>query len=289
MPLSTLMQAAYRRRREAGLWIAYLALSNAVGATSVLIEFHRIGRQVGVWEPFVWEFSSGISTLVLLPLVLLLERRYPFTAERWRRHLGVHLLATVPFSLLHVGLMVGLRKLAYAFAGSFYDFGGGQLALELVYEWRKDLMTYGAILFIVNAYRVFRERAEGEANYVSPKESGAAVEEAVFRVTRRGRDTQLAHGAVHWIEAAGNYVILHTGEGNFMMRSTLKALEARLEGAAFLRVHRSAIVNLDQVAHWRSDAGGGGVLELRSGERIAVSRRLSAQLREALPAMSGSA
>ncbi|MEM9384935.1 MAG: LytTR family DNA-binding domain-containing protein [Pseudomonadota bacterium] len=284
MPLNTLIQAAYRHRREAGLWFAYLALSNAVGATSVLIEFHRIAREVGVWEPFVWEFSSGLSTLALLPAVLLLERRYPFTAERWQPPLAVHLLATIPFSLLHVALMVGLRKVAYVAAGSFYDFGGGQLALELLYEWRKDLMTYGSIVFIVNAYRVFRERAEGEANYVPPRGSGEGSSQAVFRVTRRGRDAQLAHGDVHWIEAAGNYVILHTQAGKFMMRSTLKALESRLEGTAFLRVHRSAIVNLTQVADWQSETGGGGVLALRSGERIAVSRRLLPHLREALAA-----
>ncbi len=269
--------------REIGLWVAYVALSNAVGATSVLIEYHRDGRALAAWEPFVWEFSSGLCTLALLPLILLAERRYPFTAERWRAHLGLHLLATVPFSLLHVAGMVGLRKLAYALAGGFYDFGGGQLPLELLYEWRKDLMTYGTIVFIVNAYRVFLERAEGEANYVSPREEGAAVSEPVFRVTRRGRDTQLTHGAVHWIEAAGNYVILHTADGNFMMRSTLKALEARLAGTAFLRVHRSAIVNLHQVADWQSEAGGGR-LRLQSGERIVVSRRLLPQVREALAA-----
>ncbi|MEO0973419.1 MAG: LytTR family DNA-binding domain-containing protein, partial [Pseudomonadota bacterium] len=162
---------------------------------------------------------------------------------------------------------------------SAYDFSHGNLGLEVLYEWRKDLLTYGLILFAINAYRVFRERAEGEASLVAPSSHPTRRADS-FRVSYRGRDTLLAQDDVRWIEAAGNYVILHASDGrHYMMRSTLKALDDRLAPARFQRVHRSAIVNLAQVTELASAEG---LVTLTGGERIRVSRRLTAALKSVL-------
>ena len=52
---------------------------------------------------------------------------------------------------------------------------------------------------------------------------------------------------IDWVEADGNYVRLHVGEAEYLLRETIRGLEARLDPERFLRIHRSTIVNLDRV------------------------------------------
>ncbi|MDR1990964.1 MAG: LytTR family DNA-binding domain-containing protein [Acidobacteriaceae bacterium] len=73
-----------------------------------------------------------------------------------------------------------------------------------------------------------------------------------------------------WIEAQDYYVMVHSTRGRHLVRTTLASLEARLDPRVFLRVHRAAIVNLDEV---RSTNDRGGLhLMLSSGAVIPVSR-----------------
>ena len=62
-----------------------------------------------------------------------------------------------------------------------------------------------------------------------------------------GRITFLNTREIDWIEADDKYVHLHTGKGARMVRQTLTAMEAQLDPAKFVRVHRSAMVNLDRI------------------------------------------
>ena len=87
-----------------------------------------------------------------------------------------------------------------------------------------------------------------------------------------------------WVEAADQYVRLHTAEGAVhLLRDSLSALEERLDPARFLRVHRSAIVALDRVRRFERGPGGGRVL-VEGGAWIPVSRSRAAELRARLGA-----
>lgn len=260
-----------RRWIEIGLWVAFIYLGNLIDATSVLMEYARGGRSIATWEPFTWEFSSGTFSLLLIPFILAVESRFPLTFETWRRALPVHLLATIPHSLMHVAGMVAVRKIVYATAGTTYDFGN--VPVELFYEWRKDAFGYFVILGIVYAYRIYRERKEGEANYVNSSEPDPLAGLPHFRVTYNRRDFNLDPRDVEWIESAGNYVVLHSGDKTYLMRETMKNLEERLAGTTFLRVHRSKIVNALHIVATET-RGGKTVLELDSRETLEVSRSL---------------
>ena len=72
---------------------------------------------------------------------------------------------------------------------------------------------------------------------------------------------------LHWIEAAGNYVHLHTAATSFLLRETLTNLADRLPKERFLRVHRSAVVALDQIVTAERLPSGDYELGLRSGAR----------------------
>jgi two-component system, LytTR family, response regulator len=88
---------------------------------------------------------------------------------------------------------------------------------------------------------------------------------------------------ISWIEADGTYVKLHTREGGVHLhRGLLGSLDASLDPRRFVRIHRSAIVNIDLVDELRQDAHGDYVVCLRDGTRIRVGRRFRARLQARL-------
>ena len=78
--------------------------------------------------------------------------------------------------------------------------------------------------------------------------------------------------AVDWLEAADNYVRLHVKQREFLVRETLAALEAQLDPDRFVRIHRSAIVQVDRIAEMRATSHGDAEVVLRDGRRLAASR-----------------
>lgn len=86
---------------------------------------------------------------------------------------------------------------------------------------------------------------------------------------------------VEWLEAAANYVVLHTRGGNQVVRKALSALEDELPARQFFRVSRSAIVNLNQVTEIQFVAPGEHCVILRNGARVPLTRGLR-ELQDAL-------
>lgn len=75
-----------------------------------------------------------------------------------------------------------------------------------------------------------------------------------------------------YIESAANYAILHVGPERHILRETLYHLEARLPAERFVRINRSAIVNLNLVCEVRYQPGNGRVLKLQNGRELPVTR-----------------
>jgi two-component system LytT family response regulator len=87
---------------------------------------------------------------------------------------------------------------------------------------------------------------------------------------------------IDWLDAADNYVRLHVGGREYLARDTLASLETQLDPDCFVRVHRSAMVQLDRVAEIRSQSHGDAVARLRDGTDVAVSRTYRDRLQAAL-------
>lgn len=104
-------------------------------------------------------------------------------------------------------------------------------------------------------------------------------ERVVVRAGETERFVDLAD--VCWIEGAGNYVRLHASSGPFLVRSTLYQLERELDPDRFVRIHRSALVNLAHVRRLHRPRGGQWMVELVGGAQVplAKSRRRSFRLR----------
>ncbi len=96
------------------------------------------------------------------------------------------------------------------------------------------------------------------------------------------RVTFIEVGDIDWVQAAGNYVEIHAGPERHLLRETLKALEARLDGRRFVRIHRSALVNLDRIRDMRAGDHGEYHITLTDGRRLKAGRGASALLRQRL-------
>lgn len=80
------------------------------------------------------------------------------------------------------------------------------------------------------------------------------------------------------LEAAGNYVEVHSGGRHHLVRETMARLEARLDPARFVRISRSSIVNAIRVRELQPMFNGDFVVVLRDGTKVAGSRRYRAAL-----------
>ncbi|QCP14676.1 response regulator transcription factor [Pseudoduganella umbonata] len=97
-----------------------------------------------------------------------------------------------------------------------------------------------------------------------------------------GRIEQVVVDEILWMEAAGNYVELHLPARTVLHRITLNRLEALLDPARFLRVHRGAIVRRDQIASLATGGEGSHRLSLRCGGAVPVSGSYLAALKAAM-------
>ncbi|MBV8207102.1 MAG: response regulator transcription factor, partial [Acidobacteria bacterium] len=92
---------------------------------------------------------------------------------------------------------------------------------------------------------------------------------------------------VEWIEGEDYYAAIHSGRKRHLIRESLTSLEARLDPSQFVRIHRSAIVNLAHVREIKSSMVGLTSLALRDGTELPLSRRRRAQVAAAIRRFAG--
>jgi two-component system LytT family response regulator len=102
-----------------------------------------------------------------------------------------------------------------------------------------------------------------------------------------GTDLILDVAEIDWIEAEDYYAAVHARGGRHLVRESLASLETRLDRTRFVRVHRSAIVNLAQVTEIRTPASGDATVVLRSGIQLPLSRRRREQVADAIKRFAG--
>ncbi|MES2102453.1 MAG: LytTR family DNA-binding domain-containing protein [Pseudomonadota bacterium] len=272
----------WRRIVEPGFWIVLLCFEATMNSMVTWLDLSRSGLGFAAWEPVVWELSSNLVVLALIPVILVFERRYPLQLTTWRQNWRFHLAASVVFCLLHVSGMVALRKLVYLLAGYHYDFGGWMR--EIGYEYLKDVRAYASILAGVALYRLFLLRLQGEARLLEAPEAGppeGSIEHPErFLVRKLGKEFLLPAAEVEWLQAWGNYVNLRVRAHDYPLRTTMAAIEGRLDASRFVRVHRSYIVNLDYIQEIVPLDSGDARATMRDGSQVPISRRFRDNLRK---------
>ncbi len=102
-------------------------------------------------------------------------------------------------------------------------------------------------------------------------------------VKNAGRLSFLRADEIDWIESSGNYVSLHVGHESHLLRETMNGLEERLDPARFVRIHRTAIVRIEQIKELHPLFHGEYEVVLREGTRLTLSRGY----RDRLPGLLG--
>jgi two-component system LytT family response regulator len=116
------------------------------------------------------------------------------------------------------------------------------------------------------------EAAEEFADTDSAATESSDRFEKLINIKDRGQIFRVEVDSIEHIEAAGDYMCIYTGDNSLILRETMKDLERRLDPRRFQRVHRSTIVNLDQVRQVKPHTNGECFLVLESGAEVKVSR-----------------
>ena len=252
--------------------IALVVVSCALSGLSAAHDVSgRLGTPHNLWEPALWEITSGTVVVALLPLVRRAAMLIRASADRL---FAVGLVAAgglgFVYSTLHIIGMGLLRELAYRLGGWTYTF---PWSTQFSYEMRKDLLAYCglvAMFWLADRLAIVTEDNAGKKPDIT--ERPAAPREIWLR---DGRTSVLIDPAeIISVTSAGNYVEYRlTGDRTHLVRATLQAQEDRLAPLGIVRVHRTRLVNLKRIValEWRQS--GDFEVRLDTGETVACSRR----------------
>ena len=139
-------------------------------------------------------------------------------------------------------------------------------ALDRAIRWTESARpdAEGQLRRLLDAIRGDRQPSEGSAT--------AETRLDRFMVKRRDRTQFIRASDVDWLEADGNYVRLHVGTANHLVRATIASCEERLDPRMFVRTHRRCIENIERVKEVQPWFGGDHVIVLQSGHKLRLSR-----------------
>ncbi len=114
-------------------------------------------------------------------------------------------------------------------------------------------------------------------------ESGQSTQRLLrLPVKLNGRIAFVLLSDVEWIEAEGNYVRLHLSGQSHLVRETMSGIEARLDPGQFMRIHRSAIVNIEFIKDLRPWFTGEYIVRMQNGKELTLTRSHRESLRRLL-------
>ena len=157
-------------------------------------------------------------------------------------------------------------------------------------EFALDAFEANAVDYLVKPFSQDRlDRALGRVRRfiegkgaARPMGHGARRWRERFGVRVRGEVVFIKVSTIDWIGAAGNYVRLYAGTESHLLRDSLQNLATELDPATFLRVHRSAIVNIERVRKLVPAADGSLSIVLHNATAIPLGPTYHAGLEEAL-------
>ncbi|WP_284126537.1 LytTR family DNA-binding domain-containing protein [Parerythrobacter aestuarii] len=242
------------------LFAIYGGMEVYANVSSIIADTERSGGQPVTWMIWALEGSSLVGwTCVIALLWLALPHILP-PRRSWPMALALLAAGAFLASALHVGLMVGLREAIWAAKGVDYVFPSGIGGWP--YELRKDLPDYLLFVLILSAARWYLGQSYAPSG-----------ESRVFTAVDGARRIALPYDEIDHVEAAGNYVEIHSGERTILHRATMQAIEGELSPYGFARIHRSRLVRKAAVRQVETVSSGDFEVTLSSGALLRGSRR----------------
>lgn len=123
------------------------------------------------------------------------------------------------------------------------------------------------------------DQAEHLLDVIENSQAWAAKGNRLF-LKSRGKVVFVDIDDIDWVEAAANYVHVHAGSDIHSIRGTISAFELQLDAAHFMRIHRSAIVNVEKIKELQPCRNGDFLIILRNGKELPVSRNFRGRIHE---------
>lgn len=245
---------------EAAAWIALVAVLWG----SDLVAKYLASRQSGI-EPDTFrlvseQVTSAVAVLIMVPLLVQWLKLFPLSLEKWPRTVIGHTTGSIFFAFGHFVLMVALRIPWYALNDRNFIWRE-PFVNNLIVEYQKDIKIYIGFVVLISAYQYYRRRGSGHSQ---PYSDRLIVQSGTGNVVLRLDD-------IDYLEAARNYVAVHSGGREYITRDTMTNLTQRLSAGPFERTHRSFIVNVDKVSEIRTVDAGQRII-LVNGEDVPLSR-----------------
>ncbi len=246
--------------------LVFLFAFMVVDVLSIATEKTRQNLTPNFLHIFVMEGTAIIALALSLPIISYINQRFPLDIVRIKTALWIHTTSSIVVAAFVIILMTAFRSLYF---GDAYSFGSNWFQ-EVVYEYRKILLFYaGSVVFYTLGLQL----------YNAQQELIAATQEAneTQRITLKtnGRTVFVYGTDILWMKSGMNYLDIKTSSNQYLVRGTLKDMEACLAetGGNFARVHRSYIVNLDEIQDIQSDGEGGLNLTMADNQGIPCSRK----------------
>ena len=225
-----------------------------------LLRAWRLGHPLSLGREALRMMAAALLGAAATPIPLALTRRFPLAGDRLRRNLLIHLVAAALLALLLV--VVGCVVAAWGFEGEALP-STRELSDQVTANWTLLVFVVCGFTLIV---QLLDQRRASEPSAVQDDQATGIFVVSGARL-RRVEATE-----VDWIEGQGNYAALHAGSRTHLIRKTLKNLEATLDAARFVRIHRGAIVAIDRIREISPLTNGDAILTLSDGRELRVSR-----------------
>ena len=252
-------------------WLAFVLVLEPGNVLSAI----RDGAPLTVGREVLRLAGAGLIGAAVTPLVFALTRRLPVEGRsRWRN------------AAIHAACDLGLAAAMIVVAGVLASFGLDRRPLWAAL--REQFLVDGLLLFFCLAALTaiahamyFVRRAQDATHLPAAPAAGAARDTwlASLPVKSRGQVALLDVADIDWIETQGNYLALHAGAAVHLIRETSVRLEARLDPAQFVRIHRQTIVAADRVRRLAPLANGDATLWLKDGTELRMSRNFGQTVR----------
>ena len=262
-----------RRWWEAAAWIALVAVLWGTDLLAKYLAAEQSGMGIDTFKLVSEQVSSAIAVLIMVPFLVHWMKLLPATLAAWPRLVIGHTVGCIFFAFGHYILMVAMRIFWYAINDRSYVWRE-PFVNNLIVEFQKDIKVYLGFVVLVSAYQYYRRTKSVDPQ---PHSDRLVVQSGTGTSVLRLED-------IDYLEAARNYVAVHAGGREYVIRDTMTNLLKKLVAGRFQRTHRSFIVNLDKVREIRQvDAGqriflhSGAEVPLSRGYREEFTRRVSGE------------
>ncbi len=213
------------------------------------VVFHP--EQTNLFDSLSWSLKAWCIWLLLIPFIFK-------AVENKRNNTGHFKQYFLP--LLKLGCW--LCSIALLIQLFFGWLKGDQLAASIYYYIPANL----EIFVFISLFAVFIKRNQGHSI------DQTRQNKQIKCIDSHNQPVMISNKQIDRLAACGNYIEVHCGEQQYMIRATMKAMEAQLTEAGFVRIHRSHIINPNTIAQVKHQANGQSFVFTRCGTKLPLSR-----------------